>query len=318
VADEFERIAEIRRRLRAGPAPRLRVDIGDDAAVLEAFSGAVVLSVDSAVEGVHFDLRWLSFADVGYRAFAAALSDLAAMGARPRAALVALIAPADFEDAALYAIADGIAEAQEAFGAQVAGGNLARGSELSLSTTVIGEVDGAALTRAGARVGERLYVGGRLGAAALGRELLAAGSEATSPERAAAVAHWRRPKARLEQGRALAGVASCCIDISDGLLQDLSHLAEASGLGFAVELEALPLAAGLAREAAALGLDPLELALSGGEDYELLFCGPEGLPFDWARPIGRVEVEPGLRLVDAGGRLRAPPARRGYRHFAAD
>ncbi|MDD9933794.1 MAG: thiamine-phosphate kinase [Myxococcales bacterium] len=311
MSGEFERIAEIRRRLGVVDGGLL-VGNGDDAAVLAPDRAPVVVSVDTVVEGVHFRRELLSPADIGYRAMCGALSDLAAMGAAPRAVVMALVAPRQLDDATLYAIADGVAEAQHDMGAPVVGGNLAAGSELSISTTVIGRGAERSLTRGGAQAGDGLFATGDLGASGLGLRALLEGKPELAPR---AVARWRRPRPRLEQGQALVGVASSCIDISDGLLSDLAHLQEATGLGFEVELAALPLPPE-ATVAAALGTDPQALALSGGEDYELLFTAPltAQLPIEATR-LGRVVTEPGLRLRDADGATVPPPARAGFDHF---
>jgi thiamine-monophosphate kinase len=325
VSGEFERIAEIQRRLSGaglgtGTAVRANdvvIGIGDDAAVLAPSAAAQVLSVDAQVDGVHFRQDLLAPEEIGERALSAALSDLAAMAARPRAALLALVVPAELDDATLFAIADGVAAAANRYGCPVIGGNLARGAQLSLTTTVIGEHDGAALTRAGARSGDALYVVGELGSAALGLRALLAGQGARVP---GAVARWRTPQAQLSAGRALAALAqpgaSAAIDVSDGFLQDLAHLGRASNVGFEIELGALPLGPDVAEHGPALGYDPRALALSGGEDYALLFTAPAnnaGLP---GKQVGRASAEPGIRLRDEHGAIVPPPPTLGFDHFA--
>jgi thiamine-monophosphate kinase len=311
VSDEFQRIEQIRRRLAFASADVL-LGIGDDAAVLAPSARAQAVSVDAQVEGVHFRRDLLEPADIGYRALASALSDLAAMGARARAAFVALIAPEQLPEEDLYAIVDGFAQAQRAFACAVAGGNLASGGELSITTTVIGDAPAAPITRAGARAGDALYVTGELGGAALGLRLLLAARCELAPE---CVARWRRPTPRLREGAALASVASAAIDVSDGLLQDLGHLAEASHVGFELELHRVPRVAPLAGASAAIGVDPDALVLAGGEDYELLFtAAPELRPAVGTR-IGTVTAAQGIRIVDASGRAIAAPRGPGYDHF---
>ncbi len=312
VAGELERIVEIRRRLEHASG-ELRLGIGDDAAVLLPSPRGQALSVDAQVEGVHFRRNLLSLTDIGYRALAAALSDLAAMGARPRAALLALVLPPELADAELYAIIDGVAEAQREHACAVAGGNLARGRELSITTTVVGDAPEPPLSRAGARPGDALRVTGTLGGAALGLALLQAGRGEIAPR---SVQRWRRPAPRIADGMALCGVASAAIDVSDGLLRDLQHVAEASGVGFELELARLPLDPELSAGARALGLDATALALSGGEDYELLFTAADDATRSPGTRIGRATVAPGLRLLDARGRNVAPPALPGFDHFA--
>jgi thiamine-monophosphate kinase len=314
---EFERIAEIRRRMGVGAAAASEVllGIGDDAAVLAPSTGAQVLSVDAQVDGVHFRQDLLAPEDIGARALSAALSDLAAMGARPRAGLLALVVPAELGDEVVYAIADGMGNAAGRYGCPIVGGNLARGAQLSLTTTVVGEQAGSLLTRAGTRPGDALYVAGELGSAALGLRALLAGQGERVPR---SVAAWRRPEALLAIGRALASAqpaVSATIDVSDGFLQDLSHLAQASGVGFEVELAQLPLGPELAAQAQAFGCDAQALALAGGEDYALLFTAPPdaaGLP---GTRVGHACAQPGIRLLDERGQVVPPPITLGFDHF---
>ncbi|HMI91193.1 MAG TPA: thiamine-phosphate kinase [Polyangiales bacterium] len=319
MAGEFERIAEIRKRFAIADvnADGVVIGIGDDAAVLAPSASAQVLSVDAQVDGVHFRQDLLAAPEIGQRALSAALSDLAAMGASPRAALLALVVPVELSDATLYAIADGVAEAANRYGCPIIGGNLARGAQLSLTTTVIGEHAGSVLTRAGARAGDGLFVAGELGSAGLGLRALLAGRSERVP---GAVARWRTPQALIAIGRTLAAApppgASAAIDVSDGFLQDLAHLARASNVGFEVELARLPLGPDVAEHAQALGHDPLALALGGGEDYALLFTAPAnatGLP---GVRVGRACEEPGIRLRNEGGAIVPPPPTLGFDHFA--
>jgi thiamine-monophosphate kinase len=313
MADEFERIAELQRRF-ACDAAQVALGIGDDAALLRTTADSV-LSVDSCVEGVHFERELLDFHTLGRRALEAALSDLAAMGARPRACLCALILPTDLADAELYALADGYAEAAREAGAPVIGGNLARGRELSITSTVLGDAGPRTLTRGGARPGDTLFVTGELGAAALGLALLKAGRPELGP---AFVTRWRAPRARLAEGQLLAPHASAAIDVSDGLLQDLEHLCRASGVGAELWAERLPLLPGHHEVAAALGLDGLSLALSGGEDYELIFtqAAPQAPAGVAATAIGGI-VDLGVRVLDVLDAQGRPIAigQRGFRHF---
>ncbi len=316
MASEHERIREIQRRLTAGApsiAAGVRVSIGDDAAVLAADAREVAISVDAAVEGVHFDRAWLSLRAIGLRAVSAALSDLAAMGATPRCAVVALICPDSLTDDALYSLIDGVADAQQRYACSIAGGNLARGRELSITTTVIGMHGARPLLRSGAREGDGLYVTGVLGEAALGLRALQASRAALAPR---AVERWRAPRARIAEGLLLAACerVSAAIDVSDGLVQDLEHLCRASQLGCVVEAARLPLAAEAA-SASALGASALALALTGGEDYELLFAaaGPvEGLA---ATRIGTFVRDPALYVVDESGAPIALADSRGFDHF---
>jgi thiamine-monophosphate kinase len=312
--DEFDRIAQLRSIFSPrAQRPALVLGIGDDAAVLERPGDNLAISVDTAVQGIHFRPEFADWGTLAARALSAALSDLAAMGAQPRAALLALIAPPDQSDAAFIELIRGYGEAAERYGCPVIGGNLSRGSELSLTTTVIGEVSGSGLTRSGARPGDEIYATGVLGAAALGLALLLANTPELGPQ---FVERWRRPQARVAEGRALAGVASAAIDVSDGALQDLGHLCAASGVGAQIDASALPTSPGFPELARQLGKDPLELALNGGEDYELIFTLPPGAASGTGTRIGRVTGPgTGITLCDEHGRALGVP-KSGYRHFA--
>lgn len=308
---EFTRIAEIARRL-ALPSTDVVLGIGDDAAILKGSPHAQVLSVDAQVEHVHFARNLLPMTDIGFRAVVAALSDLAAMGAKPRAALVSLIGPHDLAEEHLYEVADGIADASRRYLCPVIGGNLAAGPSLSITTTVIGHAPEKPLTRAGAQPGDGIFVTGDLGGAALGLALLQAGRPELS---AYCVKRWRRPQARIEQGAALAGVAHSAIDISDGLLQDGGHLATASRVGLEIHVKQLPLHRDVREKASALGLDAIHLALCGGEDYELLFTAPPNVTPPVSHRIGTVVATPGVSIVDGSGRRISTPPSLGFDHF---
>lgn len=311
--NEFERIDQLRAHFAPrGASPNgLLLGIGDDAAVFTA-SGNLAISVDTAVDGVHFRPQFADWSTLGARAFSAALSDLAAMGAQPRAALLALIATPALDDAAFLALIHGYAAAAEHYGCPVIGGNLSAGGELSITTTVLGDVRGAGLTRAGARAGDEIYVTGTLGAAALGFLLLDAGTPELGP---GFVERWRHPRARIAEGALLAGVATAAIDISDGALQDLGHLCAASEVGAELVASEIPVAPEFDDVARRLGRDPLELALTAGEDYELLYTVPAGSAPGPGKRIGTVVArEAGITVRDGSGRPLALEAR-GYRHF---
>lgn len=314
---EEARIARLRALFAAGPsAPEVEVDIGDDAAVLAHGEGRLVLSVDAHVEGVHFDRRWLSLDEIGARAANAALSDLAAMGARPHVVLLSLALPPALSEEELEALARGVRRGCDEAGARVIGGNLTRAQELSLHTTVLGRAREATLERRGARVGDALYVTGTLGEAALGLEALRQG-RAEEPRFAPYVQRWRRPRARVDVGPALVGVATSAMDVSDGLAIDLVRLAAASSVGIAVEATSLPCSDDFAASARSLGCDPVALALGGGEDYELVFTASPGAAVmlqGRARRIGEVVSVPGLHVSGEGGR---PIVVSGFDHFRA-
>jgi thiamine-monophosphate kinase len=305
---EHERIARLSARF-ATKAPDVRLGIGDDAAWL---APDLVVSVDAQVEGVHFLPRFAPYDVLAERAAIAAFSDLAAMGARPLATLSSLILPRTLDDAALDRIHEGLARAAERYAAPVVGGNLAAGSELSLSTTVLGRTD-APLLRTGARPGDGVYVTGQVGARALGLRALLADrrDDALAPF----VEAWIHPTARIAEGLALRGVASACIDVSDGLLADLGHVLVASQVGAELELAALPFAPGYERACVALGVDPLAVALDGGEAYELVFTTPTTPPIAATR-IGVIRAEPGVVLREPDGSIR-PHVATGFDHFRA-
>jgi len=327
---EFSRIAALAARV-ASPGRGVTLGIGDDAAILAPFAGGVVVSVDTAIEGVHFRRGWAPLRTLARRAVMAALSDLAAMGAAPRATLVALALPADIDDDAFLELVDGTADAARDAGAALVGGNLASAGELSITTTVVGEAGTRSLKRSGAQIGDAIYVTGVLGAAALGLALLSRGA-GDAAEGAAFVARWCTPTARLDEGRALVSVgATACIDVSDGLAQDLGHLCAASAVAARVELAALPMLADQRAQAHALGLDAETLAVSGGEDYELVFTGPVSVALAAiGTRIGEIvrsdavgtsgsgadakRVATNVQFVDADGRTVAIGAR-GFEHF---
>ncbi len=282
---EFETI-EALQRLFATSSRDVRIGIGDDAAVL---TGGLVVSVDAQVEHVHFERRWLDLEAIGYRAFVSALSDLAAMGAAPVAALSSLVLP----DAQLAtALSQGQAEAAREYDCPVVGGNLARGAELSVTTTVLGRTS-RPLLRSGAKPGDTLFVAGELGAAAAG--LRAYQLDASGCERVRR--SWSRPVARIALGCAATRWASAGIDVSDGLVQDAEHVALASGVGVALSRAALePFVAALVADARLLQADPWDWVLHGGEDYALLATGNASA--DGFTPIGRIVAGQGVTLDD--------------------
>ncbi len=277
---EFELLAKLRQRLPAA-GDRVRLGSGDDAAVTVP-GGATATSVDALVEGVHFHRGAASPAQIGAKALATALSDLAAMGAEPGEAYVVLGVPEELEEPYLLELADGIARVAAETGTAVVGGDVSRAPALTLAITVVGHASGPEdfVTRGGAQPGDLLVVSGELGGAAAGLLLLEepAFAEVVAADTAERLrARQLEPRPRLRTGRILAGAgARAMIDLSDGLGGDVGHLAAASGAQMRIEAAALPLAKGVAEVAAAAGIEPLELATSGGEDYELLAALPPG------------------------------------------
>lgn len=308
----IERIARIAGRHAGGWVVR---GIGDDAALLRPRTGEdLALSTDAMVEGVHFRWRTARPGVVGRRLLAANLSDLAATGARPRGCLLAIQSSADEPAERLLGVVRGLARDAARLGCPLVGGNVARAEQTSFSLTVLGSVRrGRALSRSRARVGDRLFVTGSLGRSGLE---LARAERRRIPIR-------RVPEPRLEAGRALARMAGAgaCIDVSDGLLADLRHVLEASGVGADLDLARVPRPRGFAAACAALALDPTRLLLAGGEDYELLFTLRPPVPATptLARrlraPVSELGVitPRGLRVRTASGWLR--PGRGGWQHF---
>lgn len=296
---------------------------GDDAAVTLA-RGVAVTSVDTVVDGVHFELATHSPRDVGHKALATALSDLAAMGALSGQAYVALGLPSGFRERDAIELVAGAEALAAATATTIAGGDVVSSPVLFASVTVVGSAaDPSTLVhRDGARPGERLGVSGALGGSGAGLALLR-GSEADldAHTRDALVARHLRPWPRLGLGTALAGAGvSALIDVSDGVASDARHLAERSGVRIEIDLAALPLQDGVAEVAAREGCDPADVAASAGDDYELLFTVPpgrvaaveraariDGVPIAW---IGAVSGGDGVVLTGGGGRRTL----RGFEH----
>jgi len=292
--------------------------IGDDAALFAVPAGhELAATVDSQLTGVHFPAA-LDARAVGHRALAVSLSDLAAMGAEPAWALLALTLPEADEDW-LENFSRGFLSLAERHNTALAGGNLARGP-MNITVTALGFVPaGKALTRDGARPSDRIYVTGHPGDAAAGLRLIKSGkADLEDP----CVQRFDFPEPRVKEGMALRGLASAVIDVSDGLLADLGHLLEASGMGASIEIEKLPLSRRL------LELHRRdkgrELALTGGDDYELCFTVPEARATAVEEKlksldcpltcIGTVEAKAGIRCRDGAGK-EMPFAVPGYKHF---
>lgn len=275
--------------------------IGDDAALLDVPRGdRLAVSVDACVEERHFCNGWFTAREIGYRAVAGALSDLAAVAALPSGVLLSLLVPERW-DSDLVAIAAGAGDAAAAAGARIVGGNLARGAMLGITTTVLGSVH-RELRRDGARVGDRVYVTGRLGACGAALDELLAGRTPRADHRE----RFAHPVPRIHEARWLAARgATSATDISDGLRADLANIEAASGVTIALDVGRVPLWAGV----------PRDRALTSGEEYELIVTGPR---LDCAV----FEASFGLPLTDIGaveprdGRVALPDGA-GFDHFSA-
>jgi len=300
--------------------PGLAIGSGDDAAVWQASEGLQVITTDALVEGVHFTLERSTWPELGWKALAINLSDLAAMGAEPDLALVSLGLPPATEVAAVEALYQGMAELARHHGVAIAGGNLTRSPVVHIHLTATGHLPAGEvpLTRERARPGEAIAVTGSLGGAAGWLRLAPVEPEAAACLR---LAHFR-PQPRLAEGRLLARVGvAAAIDISDGLVSDLAKLCRASGVAARLEADRLPVHPQLA---AALPEAARELALYGGEDYELLFTAPREriaqVAAQAAIPItiiGEVVAGPPgqVALVEASG-AEAPASPQGWDHFS--
>jgi thiamine-monophosphate kinase len=328
---EFGFIERVKRRF-GGPLRPGETGIGDDGAVLRPPRGRVVLSTDLLVEGTHFDFRYVLPQELGWRALMANLSDLAAMGASPFCYLVALAAPPETPVRVLDGIFRGMSRAGRSSGIRLMGGDTCRGGDLVLSLVVMGTVSpGKETRRAGARPGDLLFVTGEPGWSRLGLRLLS-GGRPRNPK------GWRReamrrhlcPVARWREGLAAArcGAVSAMIDLSDGLLPDLSHLLEQGRMGAVLDEKSFRLPARFRRAAAELGEDPVDAFLAGGEDYELLMSvrpqryeafrrAARTFPAG-AHPIGVVTKQAGIRVRRTDGSwMTGTRLPRGFAHFGS-
>ncbi len=308
---EFALIEAIAAEIRT--SDKLLLGPGDDAAVVAAPDGRVVVSTDVLVDGVHFRVDWASGEQIGRRAALASLADIAAMGATPTALVVGLSAPGTMAADLVLGIGKGLRDAATEAGATLAGGDVTRSDVLTLAVTVLGDLGGRPpVLRSGARPGDLVAVAGRLGWAAAGLTVLSRGFR--SP--VSMVNAYRVPEPPLELGpvAAIAGATSM-IDISDGLLADLGHIARASGVAMDIQTKALEIHPRLAEVASALGRDPLDWVLTGGDDHALAatFPGTGTLPLGFD-VIGTVTAAAeGDPQVTVDGAVR--PGAAGWQHF---
>ncbi len=337
---EFRLIRLLRRRFGQTGRSVLR-GIGDDAAVIRSSPGrTLLLTTDLLAEGIHFDLETATFEDIGYKAAVANLSDIAAMGGTPRYMLVAVAIPPSRTSAEVERLYRGLMRACRPYKVELVGGDTSASRHgLFLSITLTGFAQaGMALTRDGARVGDLLYVTGTLGDSLAGLNLLVTGRKRRIPAGGGSNERHRQylrylvdrhlhPTPRIKEGQLLAThrLATAAIDLSDGLSGDLAHVCEESGVGAEIETTALPLSPACRAYAAASRTDPVRLALTGGEDYELLFTIAPGNRAKLDRLAQRTgcrfsrigTVRPkrfGLRLRRGNGSLRRL-AIAGYQHF---
>ncbi len=327
--NEFELIEKLTRG-----APKSALDlkcgVGDDCAVI-AGPGKKdwLMTQDALIEGVHFRREWLDMATLGRKALAVNISDIAAMGGAPRFYLVSLGLPTDLRPKCAEQIYAGMKECAREYGACLIGGDTARSPKgLVLSITVIGEIPkDKYILRCGARAGDDIYVTGTVGSAALG--LCCLNAKVCDGNASRFINRHKDPTPRIKAGRVLAesGMVSAMIDVSDGVLADLGHIADTSGVGFRIQLTKLPVDEGFRALARKMGVDPAELAVAGGEDYELLFTARPGFSEKLekktfpklgalsATKIGVIVREKNRReVVDADGKFFVP-AIKGFDHF---
>jgi thiamine-monophosphate kinase len=321
---ELSLLGILRNRFGKTGAPGVLIGIGDDCAVVRPAGRNLLLTTDMMVEGVHFDMRWTTPFQVGFKLVSVNVSDVYAMGGRPEFLLLNFSAGRDSEAAVFHRIFDGIEKASEQYGVSIVGGDISSSERIVLSATVTGYAS-KIIRRSGARVGDSIYVTGCLGDAACGLQLLKRMKKPVELERrkkgyfdlqwdivSPLIRRHLMPSA-VEPGRG-ARSATAMIDISDGLFIDLSRICRESGVGARVYEERVPVSGQLKKAAEHLGVDPLTFATGGGEDYELLFTAPTNRKVE-AICIGEV-TKSGMTIVDAKGKKRKIPVK-GYEHFAA-
>ncbi len=323
--NEFSLIDNYFKRRNNPGTGSVKLSIGDDAAIISCPPGhELVVATDTLVADVHFPAT-INPASIGYKALAVNLSDLAAMGASPAWALLNLTLPND-DDGWLTGFSDGVFELLNEFEMNLAGGDTCRGP-LNIGITAAGWIaENEPMTRSGAQAGDAVFVSGYLGDAAMGlrlyRDKASAASELSDADKSYLLTRLHRPTPRVALGQRLVGLATSCIDISDGLMADAGHICEQSEVGMEMNLKDLPLSP--AFKNAGTGSDEIELAISGGDDYELCFTCPkerETSVEDIAREldlpitkVGDVTSEAGARFIDENG-MAWESSKTGYNHF---
>ena len=326
---EFALLARLQRRLKQADAQAVVRGIGDDCAVLRPADGHdLLVTTDTQEEGVHFRRDWSTPEDIGWRCLAVNVSDIAAMGGEPLGAVVALSLPETLPVAFVEAMYDGMSALSQFCDCPIIGGNISKSTErLSVTITVLGSTpQNTAAYRASARAGDAIWVTGDLGGAKAGLEALIHPQAVAGLPTHAVLTRYRRPLPRLREAQFLRQHgARSLIDLSDGLSSDLAHVCEASGVGALLHAERIPIGDETRRVARALGLDPLTMALHGGEDFELCVTAPpdaatpleQGFRHQFDCPLTRI----GTIRVGASVTLRNPDgneeslAAGGYDHF---
>jgi thiamine-monophosphate kinase len=328
-------IIDLLASLAPGKHSDLLVGIGDDCAVIRKNADqSWLVTMDTLIEGVHFDLTWHAAELLGRKTVAVNVSDIAAMGGRPLFVFLSLGLPAEFDPQWLTEFSRGFAAACSEFGCLLAGGDTVRSPNgIMLTLTVLGEAEsGRVLLRSGARAGDVLWVSGKLGRAAAGLELCRLGMIGESGLQDLVQAHLD-PRPRLELGRRVAqeGLAHAMMDLSDGLATDIAHMCLRSGVGIVLDAGKLPVSDTLREAARQLGLDPLHWMVAGGEDFELAFAAaPDrkgellALGRDLGVPltaVGNFDTRKGVRLLRSGqdgtGPVQEDISFAGFDHFPA-
>jgi len=320
----------LQQRLRGATPLQIVRGIGDDCAVLRPSAGMdLLLTTDTQEEGVHFRRDWATPQDIGWRCLAVNVSDIAAMGGSPLGAVIALSVPATLAVGFVERLYDGLQELATAYDCPIIGGNVSRASEhMAVTITVLGEVPcDRGVYRSGARVGDEIWVTGDLGGATAGLQVLSHPEAVANLATAEVLQRYRRPCPRLREAQYLRqhGVLHSLIDISDGLSSDLAHICAESGVGAQLEATCIPVSDKVCQIARALRVDPLTLALHGGEDFELCLTAPAGrlaalqhlFAAEFQCPlirVGTVKLEQGVTLRLSDG-TEQPLQARGYDHF---